>query len=139
MLALVTSKWVDGDLVFYNNAGAEIARYDASAGTLDVKKLAIGGTEVTASAAELNILDGVTATATELNILDGVTKTAAQINALPVVEQAAVADIATADAAAQGDAYAKADVESIRTLSNANKAKINAILAALRAANIIAE
>jgi len=35
---------------------------------------------VTATAAELNILDGVTATAAELNILDGVTATAAELN-----------------------------------------------------------
>lgn len=34
--------------------------------------LFIGGTEITASAAELNILDGVTASASELNILDDV-------------------------------------------------------------------
>ena len=37
---------------------------------------------VTSTAAELNILDGVTSTAAELNILDGVTSTAAEINTL---------------------------------------------------------
>ncbi len=37
---------------------------------------------VTASAAELNIMDGVTATTAELNILDGVTATFSQINVL---------------------------------------------------------
>ena len=42
----------------------------------------VGGTAVTASAAELNVLDGVTATAAELNILDGVTATAAELNKL---------------------------------------------------------
>jgi hypothetical protein len=40
----------------------------------------IGGTAVTATAAEINILDGVTATTSELNILDGVTATAAELN-----------------------------------------------------------
>jgi hypothetical protein len=35
---------------------------------------------VTSTTAELNILDGVTATATELNILDGVTATTAELN-----------------------------------------------------------
>ena len=35
---------------------------------------------VTSTAAELNILDGVTATATELNLLDGVTATTAELN-----------------------------------------------------------
>ena len=42
----------------------------------------IGGTALTSTAAELNILDGVTATASELNILDGVTSTAAELNIL---------------------------------------------------------
>lgn len=37
---------------------------------------------VTSTAAELNILDGVTSTAAELNILDGVTSTAAELNLL---------------------------------------------------------
>lgn len=44
--------------------------------------LSIAGTAVTATAAELNILDGVTATAAELNILDGVTATTAELNIL---------------------------------------------------------
>jgi hypothetical protein len=37
---------------------------------------------VTASTAEINLLDGVTATTAELNILDGVTATAAELNIL---------------------------------------------------------
>jgi hypothetical protein len=37
---------------------------------------------VTATAAELNVLDGITATVAELNILDGVTATAAELNIL---------------------------------------------------------
>lgn len=40
----------------------------------------IGGTAVTATAAELNILDGVTADATEINLLDGVTATTTELN-----------------------------------------------------------
>ena len=50
-----------------------------------------------------------------------ITKTATQINALPVVEQAAIEDIA-------GNA-----------VDAAQNTKINAILAALRLANIIAD
>ena len=41
------------------------------AGELSVTTLDIGGTNVTSTAAELNILDCVTSTATELNIMDG--------------------------------------------------------------------
>lgn len=37
----------------------------------DLSTLTINGTDVTATAAELNILDGVTSTAAELNIVDG--------------------------------------------------------------------
>ena len=44
--------------------------------------LTLGGVAITATAAELNILDGVTSTAVELNILDGVTSTAAELNIL---------------------------------------------------------
>lgn len=40
----------------------------------------IGGTAVTATAAEVNILDGVTSTTAELNILDGVTADASELN-----------------------------------------------------------
>jgi hypothetical protein len=44
--------------------------------------LTLGGVAITATAAELNILDGVTSTAAELNILDGVTSTATELNLL---------------------------------------------------------
>ena len=44
--------------------------------------LKIGGADVTASVAEINILDGVTASTTELNILDGATATTAELNVL---------------------------------------------------------
>jgi len=40
----------------------------------------VGGTAVTSTAAELNILDGVTATAAELNTLDGITATVTELN-----------------------------------------------------------
>jgi hypothetical protein len=49
---------------------------------LDASALTLGGTEVTSTGAELNILDGVTATNAELNILDGVTATTAELNLL---------------------------------------------------------
>lgn len=51
-------------------------------GVLETDGLSINGTSVTATAAELNILDGVTSTTAELNILDGVTATAAELNIL---------------------------------------------------------
>ena len=41
------------------------------AGEISVTTLDIGGTNVTSTAAELNILDGVTSTAAEINLIDG--------------------------------------------------------------------
>ena len=58
--------------VYGNGAGAGAAVVDAFA-ALDVGSLAIAGTLVTSTAAELNILDGVTATTAEINYVDGVT------------------------------------------------------------------
>ena len=59
-------------------------------GNLDVLgSLTLGGTAITSTAAELNILDGVTSTTAELNILDGVTSTAAELNILDGVTSTA--------------------------------------------------
>lgn len=44
--------------------------------------LASGATDVTASAAELNIMDGVTASTAEINLLDGVTSSTNELNIL---------------------------------------------------------
>ncbi len=52
------------------------------AGEVSMTTLDIGGTDVTATATELNIMDGVTATTSELNIMDGVTSTTTEINLL---------------------------------------------------------
>ena len=49
---------------------------DLSAITIPASQIS----DLTATAAELNILDGVTADATELNVLDGITSTTAELN-----------------------------------------------------------
>lgn len=48
---------------------------NGTSGTIapDLSTLTINGTDVTATAAELNIMDGVTATTAEINHVDGVT------------------------------------------------------------------
>ena len=60
---------------------------------------------VTATTAELNILDGVTATTAELNILDGVTATTAELNILDGVT-ATAAELNYVDIAALGTSEA---------------------------------
>ena len=51
-------------------------------GTAYLDAINFNGTAISATAAEINILDGVTATASELNIMDGVTATTAELNIL---------------------------------------------------------
>ena len=66
-------------IIYCDGAGSGAAVVDIT-GSLDLGSLILGGTTVTATAAELNIMDGVTATTAELNIMDGVTATTAELN-----------------------------------------------------------
>ena len=66
-------------------------------GTAHVDAINFNGTAITATAAELNIMDGVTSTAAELNILDGVTSTAAEINIIDGNTSATSTTLADAD------------------------------------------
>lgn len=81
--------------------------------------------DVTASAAEVNLLDGVTASTAELNILDGVTATAAELNALDGIT-ASVAELNHTDgvtSAIQGQIDGKqpldADLTALAGLTSA--------------------
>ena len=87
------------------------------AGEISVTTLDIGGTNVTSTAAELNILDGVTSTATELNILDGVTSTTAELNILDgVTSTATELNIMDGDTSASSTTLVDAD----RVVTNDN-------------------
>lgn len=55
-------------------SGADLAESDIP--SLHLSKV----TDVTASAAEVNVLDGITATTSELNVLDGITATTTELN-----------------------------------------------------------
>jgi hypothetical protein len=67
-------------------------------GNLDVSgSITLGGTAITSTAAELNILDGVTSTATELNALDGITSTVTELNILDGDTSASSVTVADAD------------------------------------------
>ena len=71
------------------------------AGTTITTGLTIGGTGVTSTASELNILDGVTSTATELNILDG--DTSATSTTLAAADRIVVNDAGTMKQVALSD------------------------------------
>ena len=96
--ATLNTPTITGDTTFSDGAyDFDIASHDTSNG------LKLGGTLVTATAAELNIMDGVTSTAAELNIMDGVTSTAAELNIMDGVTSTAaelnIVDGVTATAA----------------------------------------
>ena len=73
-------------------------------GAVTTTGITLGGTAVTSTAAELNILDGVTATTAELNIMDGVTATTAEINIMDGGTSATSTTLADADRVVVNDA-----------------------------------
>ena len=87
---------------------AVVADANVNTGVSKITALHIGATgaetQVTSTAAELNILDGVTSTAAELNILDGVTSTAAELNILDGVTATAAELNNAADVSARTQA-----------------------------------
>jgi len=94
----------DTDLITLADGVVTVAG-EVSATTLD-----IGGTNITATAAELNIMDGVTATASELNIIDGVTATTAELNIMDgVTSTATELNIMDGDTSATSTTLADAD------------------------------
>ncbi len=89
--AIYINSSTDGQLDLVADTEIQIAATTVDInGNVDISgSLTLGGTTITSTAAELNILDGVTATAAELNILDGVTSTTAELNILDGVTSTA--------------------------------------------------
>lgn len=84
-----------------------------TAGTVNATNLQIGGVNVTSTATELNILDGVTATASELNILDGVTATTTELNYVDGVTSAIQTQLDSKPAAYAGEVITEGGTASI--------------------------
>ena len=89
--AIYINSSTDGQLDLVADTEIQIAATTVDInGNVDISgSLTLGGTTITSTGAELNILDGVTATAAELNILDGVTSTTAELNILDGVTSTA--------------------------------------------------
>ena len=82
-------------------------------GTAYLDAINYNGTAISATAAELNIMDGVTATTAELNLMDGVTATTAELNIMDgVTATAAELNILDASGSTIGD------LSEISTIAN---------------------
>ena len=75
--------------VEFDNIAVAVNSKANSSSPVFISPITIDGVELTASASELNILDGVTASTAELNILDGVTASTAELNILDGVTSTA--------------------------------------------------
>ena len=88
-------------IIYADGAGAGAAVSDFTGalsitGNVNATTLDINGTQVTATAAELNTLDGITATTAELNYTDGVTSNIqTQLNTLSSGKEATITGAAT--------------------------------------------
>ena len=106
-----------GDGVTFKSSGEiEATSLDISGdadidGTLETDALSINGTTVTATAAELNKLDGVTATTAELNCVDGLTATTAELNYV---------DGVTSNIQTQLDSKGSGDITGVTAGTNLN-------------------
>ncbi len=118
------------DIVFKQYDGTVVATVEDNATfNIPASKLAIGGTAVTSTAAELNILDGVTSTTAELNIMDGVTSTTAELNILDgVTSTAAELNIVDGNTSATSTTIADAD----RVVLNDNGTMVQAAVTDLK-------
>lgn len=111
-------------ILYADGAGETAAVTDfTNSLSLNATTFKIDGTEVTSSAAELNILNGATVTSGELNILDGATLSTAELNKLDGVT-ATTTELNYVDTTAGTVAASKAviadanrDVSNIRNLS----------------------
>jgi len=104
--AIYINSSTDGQLDLVADTEIQIAATTVDLnGNLDVSgSITLGGTAITSTAAELNILDGVTSTAAELNILDGVTSTATELNVMDGDTSASSTTVADADRVVFNDA-----------------------------------
>ena len=87
-----------------NTSATGYAAGDLVLGALTTTGITLGGTAITSTAAELNILDGVTATTAEINKLDGVTATTSELNIIDGSTSATSTTLADADRIVVNDA-----------------------------------
>ena len=85
--------------IVYTDGGGASANVVDALTDINIPSLYLAGTQVTSTAAELNILDGVTATTAELNILDGVTADSTDLNRTDITTEGTVeaSKVVTAD------------------------------------------
>jgi hypothetical protein len=139
----VTFTQGSGSNVSISNGSTGVIYCDGGGATAAVKSIIDSTTlttlGITASAAELNILDGVTATTAELNILDGVTSTTAELNILDGVT-ATAAELNYNDITTLGTSEASkvvtADANGVVTFDNGISEEFTAVTSSSNATTV---
>lgn len=123
--------------ITYDSKGLVTAGADLEAS--DIPSLTLAKiSDVTASATEVNVLDGITASTAELNIMDGVTVTASDINSIP--DKIELTNLSIASTSANYLAYDNttgefsANVDTTVTASSTNLVTSGAVESAIAAA-----
>jgi len=102
------------ELQYVNGVTSGIqSQLDGKASNVHTHLLAGGATDVTATASELNILDGVTASTAEINILDGVTASTTELNYVDGVTSAIQTQID--GKASSSHTHAQSDITNLTT------------------------
>jgi len=116
---------------------------DKKIDALDITALTLGGTLLTSTATDINMIDGVTATAAELNFLDGVTTATATANkALVLGANKDVDELDITALSVNGDVWSKAAVVGTTTTSVTTtwlKSTLVSALVNLKAGNLMAD
>lgn len=104
----------DTELQYVNGVTSGIqAQLDGKSANGHTHLLAAGATDVTASAAELNIMDGVTATTAQINILAGATLSTTELNYVDGVTSAIQTQLD--GKAASSHTHAQSDITNLTT------------------------
>jgi len=102
------------ELQYVNGVTSAIqTQLDGKSGTAHTHLLAAGATDVTASASELNIMDGVTASTAEINILDGLTTSTTELNYVDGVTSAIQTQLD--GKASSSHTHAQSDITNLTT------------------------
>ena len=123
----VSSDWVNGNLVIYDKDKDIIATVDGTNGYISFPS---GGLVVNGTSIGSAVIAGVTATAADINILDGATITTAELNKLASAGDIVASGTQNLNLTALKANYVKTDIDDAGTIDGTELAVVLNLLAA---------